>query len=488
MSPDTSRGTPPIPTVPILRQAFDPARYNAAREHERRMLLKGGTLLTMDPAVGDFACGDLLIEGTTVGAVGANLDIPAPVIDASGMIIMPGFCDPHIHAWQGSLTRIIGNQLGDNQEIGIPSDQGLATRNYTHVMHHTFGPLFRPEDIYIGTLMSLLVAANSGITTVCDNCNNSRSSEHSDASVAAMRDAGIRSVYAFGRARAGAHGGQFPVDAYRLRKQYFASNDQLHTMRLFMRGDDPYEEMRRVLDVRRDLDLWVTFDSGLGKQPVVEMYEQGLLDGRETINHGNFMRPEQMRAVVDHGATVNVCPRIESQFRYGDIPYQAWRDVGLKPGISNDDPATYPINMFQEMRVLYSHQRAQVFKDYARGNGDLEKLATVRDMLEAATICGAGCCGLSRHVGSLTPGKQADLILISTDNIHLFPTHNAPCTLVQGGDVGFVDAVFIAGRVVKWQGELIGVDFARLKHALEESRDYLFDAAKWPREVIDLMD
>ena len=469
-------------------ETFDVAHFNARPLDQRRVLLKGGTLLTMDPQIGDFVRGDLLIEGATISAIGSELDVPAPIIDASGMIITPGFCDPHIHAWQGSLTRIIANQLGDHHRLGIPSNQELATRNYSHVMHHTFGPLFRPEDIYIGTLMSLLVAANGGITTVCDNANNSRSPEHADASIAAMRDSGIRGVYAFGRARAGVQTGHFPADAYRLKKQFFASDDQLYTMRLFMRGDDPYEEMQRVLDVRRDLNVWVTFDSGLGKQPVVEMYAQGLLDGRETINHGNFMRPEQMRAVVEHGAAVNVCPRIESQFRYGTIPYQTWRNLGLKPGISNDDPATYPINMFQEMRVLYAHQRAQVFQDHARGEGDLEKLATVRDMLEAATICGAGCCGLASQVGSLTPGKQADLILISTENIHLFPIHNAPCTVVQGADVNFVDTVFVAGRVVKWQGELVGVDFERLKDALEASRDYLFEAAKWPRAVIDFLD
>jgi cytosine/adenosine deaminase-related metal-dependent hydrolase len=109
-------------------------------------------------------------------------------------------------------------------------------------------------------------------------------------------------------------------------------------------------------------------------------------------------------------------------------------------------------------------------------------------MLEAATTCGAACCGLSHRVGSITPGKQADIILVDTDNIHLFPRHNAPCTVVQSADVAFVDSVFVAGRLVKWKGALVGVDFERIKQSVEKSRDYLFDAAKWPRSAIDLAD
>jgi 5-methylthioadenosine/S-adenosylhomocysteine deaminase len=469
-----------------LADGFDQKGYNADRD--RTVLLKGGTIVSMDPAVGNLAEGDLLVEGGRIAAIGADLDADVPTIDASGKIVIPGFCDPHIHAWQGNLPRIIGNQFGDHHNLGMPQSLDAATQNYSFVMHHTFAPLYRPEDIYIGTLMSFLAAANSGITTVCDNAHNSRTPEHSDASIQAMLDSGLRGVHAYGRARTGKHAGQFPGDARRIRERYFSSDDQLHTFRFFMRGDDPLEEMEEVLALRRELDAWITFDSGLGKQPVVDLYRRKLLDGRETINHGNYLAADQMRAIIDHGATVNVCPRIESQFRYGDIPYQAWRDAGLKPGMSNDDPATYPINMFHEMRALYAHQRAKVFREHTEGTGRLADLATVADMLEAATVCNAGCCALAHKVGTLTPGKQADIVLIDADNPHLFPTHNVFCTVVQGADVDFVEAVFVAGRLVKWKGRLVDVDFEQLKQRLEQSRDYLFEAAKWPRATIDFLD
>ena len=465
---------------------FDLDRYNT--DAGRKVLLKGGTILSMDPAIGNFAEGDILIEGDRIAAIGATLEATAPVIDASRMIVIPGFCDPHIHSWQGSLPRIVGNQLGDNLGIAIGPDHPRALQSYTQVMHHTFSHLYRPEDTYIGTLMSLLAALNGGITTVVDNAHNTRSPEHSDASIQALFDAGVRGVHAYGRARVNVDVSRFPEDVYRLRKQYFSSDDGLHTLRLWVRGDDEQDIFDRVLKVRKDLDCWISIDTGLGSKPVVELYRQGLFDGRESINHGNYMSLDQRKAVADHGGTVNVCPRIESQFRYGDIPYQDWRDVGLKPAMSNDDPATYPINMFQEMRTLYSHQRAELFREQSAGNGRLDDLATNAEMLEVATVRGAACCGLSDRVGSLTPGKQADIVLIDTDNVHLFPKHNAFCTVVQGGDPGFVDTVFVAGRAVKWQGKLVGVDFARVKQMLEASRDYLFKAANWPKPIIDFGD
>ncbi|MGV6875496.1 amidohydrolase family protein [Pseudochelatococcus sp. B33] len=479
----------PEPVLSETALAADFARRPGKADAARRILLKGGTIISMDPAVGDFACGDLLIEGSKIAAVAPRIDADATVIDASEMIVIPGFCDPHIHAWQGNLPRIIPNHAStaEDEKKGTV-DPATRTRNYRWVFHHTFGPAYRPEDTYIGTLMSLLSAINGGITTVCDNAHNSRTATHSDASIQALMDSGVRGIHAFGRPRFGSWDGQFPQDAYRLRSRYFSSDDQLTSLRLFMLGRDPEEELRQILEVRRDLDCWITFDSGIGIHPLVELYESGELDGRETINHGTFISREKMAAVVAHGATVNVCPRIETQFRFGDVPYQAWIEAGLKPAISNDDPATYAIDTFHEMQTLYAFQRAKAHRDALRGDGASLHYATLRDMLEAATIRGAQNCALDHKVGSLTPGKQADIVMINTDDIHLFPRHNAICTVVEGANVNSVDTVFIDGRIRKWRGKLVNVDFRRLRAAAEASRDYLFEKTQWPLPAIDLTD
>jgi cytosine/adenosine deaminase-related metal-dependent hydrolase len=322
----------------------------------------------------------------------------------------------------------------------------------------------------------LLAALNGGITTVCDNAHICRTPAHADASVQALQDAGIRGVHAYGRPRHGAYEG-FPHDASRLRETYFASGDQLTTMRMFMLGRDPHAEMMEVLKVRRSLDLWITFDSGIGEQPVVDLY-------RETINHGTFVAPEKKAAIVAHGAQVNVCPRIETQFRYGHVPYEEWVAAGAQPAISNDDPATYALDMFREMQTLYGYQRAQAFRAAAAGGEP--RFGTLREMLRAATLQGAHNCALGERTGSLTPGKQADIVLIRADSMHLYPRNNALCTVVQAAGVDSVDTVLVAGRVAKWRGRLVGVDLTRLRAAMDESRDYLFGAAAWPLGKVDV--
>lgn len=459
------------------------------RRNRRRILIKGGTILSMDPAVGDFAQGDILVEDGRIVHVAPSIDADAVMIDAADKIVIPGFCDPHIHAWQGALGRLIPNNVTTQEEdAGIPVAAPHPTRSYQHVLHNVFAPAYRPEDMYAGTLLTLLGALSGGITTVCDNAHNSRTPEHSDACIEALLDSGVRGVHAYGRPRSGEWAGQFPHDVHRLRRTWFPGEDGLHSMRMYMLGRDPIEEFETIFAIRRELGLWISFDSGLHLQPLVDFYADGRFDGRETINHGSFFTPEQKRAIVDHGAKVNMCPRIEAQFRYGDIPYQEWLDVGLKPAISNDDPATYAINMFSEMQCLYAFQRSRVLKDRLDGRSGLPALATVRDMLEAATIRGAENCGLDHKVGSLTPGKRADVVLIDTADVHLSPVNNAVCTVVQGAGVNQVDTVLVDGRLRKWAGALVGTDVAAVRHAAGRSRDHLLRAVGWPLEALDTTD
>lgn len=447
---------------------------------ERLVLLRGATILSMDPRVGDLARGDLLIHGSRIEQIGEHVDAPsATVIDASGKVVLPGFCDPHIHAWQGQLGRIIPDHRDARPH---------ATRNYYSVMHETFAPAFRPEDTYAGTLLTLLAALDGGITTVCDNSHNSRTMAHAEAAIQAIVDAGIRGIHAFGRPYHGEWDLDYPGGARQLRDAYVSSDDQLHGLRLYMRGGQPLEELTRVVRQARELDLWVSFDGGLGAHPVVELYEQGLLVGKETLNHGLGVPPERKRAMIDHGATVNLCPRIETQFRIGYLPYHEWVEAGLQPAISNDDPATYAIDMFREMQVLYAHERARAFAEAGQPPTPEvdDRQVTVADLLRAATLRGAENCGLADRVGSLTPGKQADVLLLDVDKVGLYPINNVYGTVGHGTGVGDVDTVFVAGRLAKWRGRLVGIDLAVVKRVADESRDHLFRVAGWPLDAVDL--
>lgn len=443
------------------------------------ILLKGGSVLSMDPNVGDLAVGDVLIAGDRIAEVGPDISAPdAVVVDARDHIVMPGFCDPHIHCWQGALGRIIP----ENDPRTTPEDPfggaPASSRSYMYAAHRLFGPAFRPEDVYAGTLSTLLAALNGGITTVVDNMHNARTPEHSDAAVEAHFASGVRAVFAVGRPRAGAWDGSFPADARRLRARYYPGDDALCSMRLFAGGSD---DLADLVPVRQDLDLWFSFDSGFGRQDIARLYADGSLDGREAINHGNFLTREQRQIVIDNGAQVNVCPRIETQFRYGQVPYNEWVEQGLRPGLSNDDPITYAIDMFAEMRALYLIHRV----DHHRSGAPAP---TLRQILLSATQQGANNCGLGDVVGSLTPGKKADVILIDTSAPHLFPRNNVLATVVQGAGVESVTTVLVNGRIVKWNGRLIGVDLDEARRRARESRDHLLATVDWPHAAIDFDD
>ena len=169
-----------------------------------RLLLRGGSVLTLDPALGDFDRGDVLIEGTTIAAVGANLDVSGDdveVIDASGTIVMPGFVDTHRHMWQGALRNV--------------SPDGLLS-DYTRDITGAARAAFRPEDARIGDLVSALGALNAGVTTVLDWSHIGNSPEHTDAAIAGLREAGVRAVYAYGGGAPGP-GNRWPGDIRPLR-------------------------------------------------------------------------------------------------------------------------------------------------------------------------------------------------------------------------------------------------------------------------------
>lgn len=451
---------------------------NSAVDPEQRVLIRGGTILTMDRALGDFDRGDVLIIGDRIAQVAKTIDAPdATIIDAHDHIVMPGFCDPHIHCWEGALGRLIPEnipQTTDDPIGGAP----MSSRSYMHAAHRNLGPACRPEDIYAGTLITLLTALDGGITTVVDNMHNARSPEHSDASVQAMFDAGGRGVHAVGRPLYGEWSAHLPHDAFRLRDQYFADDDQLHKMRLY---GNPLDDLTELLAIRKELDVWISFDSGLQRQPLERFYSDGWFDGREALNHANFLSRQQRETVIANGSQINVCPRIETQFRYGQVPYTEWVELGLQPGISNDNPMTYGIDMFSEMRALYMVQRV----DEHRGGS---KAASLRDVLYSATQKGADNCGLSNVVGSLTPGKKADIVLLDASRNRLFPLNNVVSSVVQGADIGSVETVIVNGRIRKWDGNLLGVDLEEVRKLVQQSRDHLLDAVNWPHNRIDFDD
>ncbi len=435
-------------------------RHSAGDKHSR-ILLKGGTIISMDPEVGDLIKGDLLIEGTKIAAVGPDIDPSgAQVIDALDTIIVPGFVDCHRHSWQAQLRRI------------NPNSPTLA--DYMNATHLSFAKAYRPQDHYVGNYLTAIGCIDAGITCVIDNSHNSRSSAHSDAAIDALFDSGIRAVHASGPPGAGEWDHQWPADLERLQKKYFSSTDQLVTLRMFSGPN------RDNWAVARKLGLRITTEfQGPQMATLLDPLAADKLVGPDnTFNHCGALPEKTWQIFVDTGANINVCPRSHAQYALGEgicALQHAW-DHGMKPGLSVDNETSYSTDMFMEKRVALYLQRAMAQNGKFSGDQSPPKPLMVRDILYCATVGGAHCAGLDEKIGSLKPGKEADVLMIRADDINLYPSNNAVGTVVQAAERSNVDTVVVGGRVRKYRGQIVGLDVMRLKAMVEESRAHLFAA------------
>jgi cytosine/adenosine deaminase-related metal-dependent hydrolase len=435
---------------------------------KNRILLKGGTIVSMDEKVGDLVRGDLLIEGKKIAAIAPELDpAGAQVIDAQNTIIVPGLVDCHRHSWEAQLRRI------------NPNSPTLA--DYSNATHLSFAKAYRPQDHYVAHYLTAVGCIDAGITCVIDNSHNSRSADHSDAAVEALIDGGVRAVHASGPPNAGDWARQWPQDLERLQKKYFSSTDQLVTLRMFSGPN------RDNWAVARKLGLRITTEfQGPQMAALLDPLAQDKLVGPDnTFNHCGALPEKTWQIFVDTGANINVCPRSDAQYALGEgvcALQHAW-DHGIKPGLSVDNETSYGGDMFMEMRVAFYLQRAFAQNRRFSGDQNAPKPLMVRDLLYCATMGGAHCAGLDDKIGSLTPGKEADLLVIRADDINLYPSNNAIGTVVQAVERSNVDTVIIGGRIRKYAGKVIGLDMGRLKSMVAESRDHLFKTTGYQPDV-----
>ncbi len=422
------------------------------------VLLRGGTVISMDPEVGDFETADVLIDGGSIAAVGPNLEASAEVVDASNMIVMPGFVDTHRHMWQGQLRNILPN--------GLLSDYG---RDITGAAR----AVFRPEDAYIGDLVIALGALNAGVTTVLDWSHIGNSPEHTDAAIEGLRESGIRGVYAYGGGAAGPQN-QFPEDIRRLRAEQFSSEDQLLTLAMAAGANPAHWAVARAVGAPITVHV-----NGTGQLlPLADDMGPDV-----TYIHAPNLTEDEWRLVADTGGHISIAAPIEMEMGHGVPPVQQALDHGIRPSLSTDVETEMPGDFFTQMRTIFTLQRMQALARRRAGEANAPALLTVRDVMEFATIQGARDNALESKAGTLTPGKEADIIMLRKDTINVMPVNNAYGAVVLGMDSSNVDTVFVGGRARKWRGELVGVDLDRVRRLINESRDYVVSAAGWPQTL-----
>jgi 5-methylthioadenosine/S-adenosylhomocysteine deaminase len=426
-----------------------------------RTVIRGGTVLTMDPSIGDLTNADVLIEGDRIVEVGPGLAAAeADEIDASGMIVMPGFVDSHRHIWEG-LLRNIGTD--------VPLE---GRSSYISYVLHKLAPSYRPEDAYIGNLISALGAINAGVTTLLDWSHIQGSPAHTDAVIQALRDSGLRAVFAYGFPWWGKWEERQPSWFVRAATEYFTTTDQMLTLALAAPGPEftDFEVTRDHWKLARETGARITTHVGVGSYgqdgKLQEMGEAGLLGPDTTYIHCTTLNDTEIQMIVDTGGTVSLASPVEMMMGHGMPPIQKFLDRGLRPSLSVDVETNVPGDMFNQMRSVMALQRALATED---GKAPLSP----KEVLACATIEGAKANGLDSKVGTLTPGKQADLIMLRTDRINVTPMNDPATAVVAGMDTGNVDTVLIAGRVMKHRGELLHVDWPAVRRMAAKSRDHV---------------
>ncbi|MEJ0077938.1 MAG: amidohydrolase family protein [Alphaproteobacteria bacterium] len=517
------------------RAAADDGPPDGMGRPGRRFIIRNGIVMSMDPQVGDFVRADVLVEGKKIVAVGPNLHAGnAAEIDARGRIVMPGFVDTHHHQFETALRSF----LADGVLIGDPTSGASGNTTYFEYVLLKFAPVYRPQDVYINEVFGGLSQLDAGVTTVHDVSQIHHSPQHSDAAVQALFDTGRRAAFGYfesaGAAVLGTNpGNQYPQDAFRLKKKWFQSSDQLVHM---IMGGEVYlgdQSTQQSWTIGRQLSLQIAAHilSPFGIRPIMEALAHGQGGDQHNIGigadnlfiHMTGMSDFAWQRVLDAGAQVSLAVPIEMNMRHGMPPIIRMQQMStpqraFEPSLSVDVECTLTADFFTQMRSAMNLQRLvvnQMTLDKPNGNMNLPdprnwelpqtgatdpdpaaagfpywpKMPpnvppplTTRDVLRYATINGAKGLRLDTKTGSLTPGKEADIILLDATALNVAPLNQVPGAVVSLMDRTNVETVIVAGKVRKWKGRLLDVDLNQLRGQLENSRDFIFNAANIPTD------
>jgi cytosine/adenosine deaminase-related metal-dependent hydrolase len=486
---------------------------------KRRILLRGGVVLTLDAKIGDFETADVLIDGARIAEVRPGISAAdAEVIDCAGTIVMPGFITTHHHQYEALQRSIIADGLLFGtwpQETYTSVVQSIWTAGRIADPRTPGGFIwdlgrvpYDPEDCYIAELVASVSGITQGITTGTDTSQANHTPEHTDAMIKALKDSGRRMVFAYsGGTDRGADGFPFEFPGAlsdttkgigRIAKTQFASRDQLVTLG-FAGGSGPafagapYTGWQLGRSFGASLHNHVVGNpmgivaaaadarNGTDWSDVTFIHATRWQDtSRAQVGSGDSGFPGTTRSKAweicrDRGAHVSIANLIEMQMQHGMPPFQEALNHGILPSLSPDVETNMTADPFSLMRGAFCLQRALAndlaFPESNPGRLPMPQLVTSRQVIEMATIAGAASNRVLDKVGTLTPGKEADVIVLEARHIDTWPMNNVPGTIVTMMNPSHVRDVLIAGRVVYWKRQLVGWDLDRLLRQIEQSRD-----------------
>ena len=454
--------------APLLAQSGSAGRTGKALPGRGEFVIRGATVLSMDPKVGDFARGDLHVRNGAIVTVAESIDAPgAMAIDGRGMICMPGFIDTHWHLWTSVCRPLI--RIDDPKLGYFPVTNRL-------------GPHFTPEDSYRSVRLGLAEALSAGATTVHNWAHNVVSPDHAGAELRAMRDMGLRGRFAYGPAQGMPNDRPMDLEGLAKIQREWMPNDGLLTLGICSRNVGGGQTALRgtiALDIvkadwggARKLGLPITLHTS-GPSPIKVLNDAGLLGPDVQLVHPLLTTAEDRKILRERGTSYSIAPVGESRrpASAGVIQLGELLEDGVKVSMSTDHTGSFNCDFFEGMRILYNLHQHRI--------GQRVPL-TAKRLVQLATLDGAVDLGIADRSGSLTPGKRADLILVRTGDINIAPVGDPYEALVSFAQPRNVDTVIADGRILLRAGKFTALDHAEVLKEAIESAAALRARANWP--------
>ena len=429
------------------------------------LVLRGGTVLTMDAAGSVLSDADVLVVGERIEAVGPSLEVPEGTveIDASGGIVMPGMVDTHRHMWQTAMR-------------GYGADWTLTQYFVWNYLEH--GRHFRPQDIYAGNLLSALDSLEAGVTTSVDWSHGLQSVEHAEAALAALEETSGRFVLAYGNIHAAPWEWADSADFRSFARRVLDAGRTGFQMAFDVTGDPAFPE-RRAFEVARELGVPVTTHAGVwgatNDDGVRLMHEHGFMTPETTYVHAATLSEDSYHRIAATGGSASVSAESESSCGQGYPSSWELHRHGIPISLSVDTSVWWSGDAFSAMRATVSSDRAREHTE-AHAGGDTVTHISLRaqDVVGWATRGGAQALGLDDEIGSLEVGKRADVVLVKNDaSPTMFPILNPYGHVVFQAQRGDVHTVLSNGRVVKHEHRLVDADLAKARAAVEDTVAHL---------------
>jgi cytosine/adenosine deaminase-related metal-dependent hydrolase len=452
-----------------------------------RTLIRGADVLTVDPHLGELKASDVLIDQGRIVKVGNGIDpTGAQVLNATGMILMPGLIDGHRHTWQSIL---MGTLVRTSQRSG----------SYFEFINEKCGVAMRPEDVYLGNYLGGLLALNNGVTSLVDHSHICHTAEKGEAAAKGLKDSGIGGFFCYQITFSPTYGPDTKVSATEASNEFHGAPDEAHFQhavvvrdKYFASSSDPLQfgvglsnpefAPRTVESIRQEMSRAQTLGAKLIMQHVYGTRVPGLAEGYRVItdyqsagllckgfhvSHGTSLNQDEIKMLRDAGAGLCALPVGEQ----GLSPLVLARQGGLPAGIGVDVTVQNDPNFFEVIRASY----ASIGRT-PEGRKLSQTMESV-DVLELATLGGARAIGMDAQVGSITPGKRADLLLLRTDRLDFAAAGTLADRVVNFARPQDIDSIWVAGKSLKRNGTMVGVDWPRLRVHMLEAQAYFVEKA-----------